>query len=190
MRCAVFLVSTVVLGRLLGDLSSGVFTAWAGNRLAFSAAVIRGFDVYPMPGTGIVTGNIYGPIMALFYVPALVVPTITGQLLAAEVMSVLVMFIPVAVLFARELRGAGEESWKVVLAALVATLAVLLAIPGTRYQLTSNCSDAPCLGFGLCSYLLVSNRGSSRRAQLLAARLRSRPIVLSSSSLFLQSVLL
>ncbi len=148
-------VAGVVLSQLLGTLAIGVFTVWSGTRLAFSAAVAHGFDIYPTARGGVVTGNMYGPVMAIFYLPALLAPGVTAKLLLGELLSVLVMIVPVALLFERELRPRGGSTMFIG-AALVAMVGVLLAISSTRYQLTSIHADAPCLGLGMCSYLLLS----------------------------------
>jgi Glycosyltransferase family 87 len=174
-------VALLVAAQLLAAFWDGVFTVWSGARLVFAAAVARGFDVYPTADAGVVTGNMYGPVMTIFYLPALLVPGITARLLAGQAMSVAVMVLPVAVLFTRELRRRGMPDRRIG-AVLLALVAVLLTLPSTRYQLTSIHADAPCLGLGLFSYVLLFGPDRPRAARtfwsafLIALATLSKPL--------------
>ena len=163
-------VAAIVLAHLAVDLWDGLFTMWSGSRLAFAAAVARGLDVYPTADAGVVTGDMYGPVMALFYVPALLAPGVTAKILVAEIMTVAVMLAPAALLVTRVLRRRGLDGFGIC-AALIAIVGVLLVVSSTRYQLTSIHADGPCLGLGMFSYLVLSRAARPRPLRLLAAAL-------------------
>src|SRR3954470_3873363 len=104
---AVTLAAACTLLRLAIDVRNGTNSLWWGERLAFAAGMLRGYDLYPGPHTGVITGDVYGPMLALFNVPAALVPTITGKMVAGQLSSMLVMLVPLAVLVLRVTRAAG-----------------------------------------------------------------------------------
>jgi hypothetical protein len=156
---AVVLAALCTLLRLAIDLKMGAGSLWWGERLAFAAALRRGIDLYPGPHTGVVTGDVYGPMLAVFYLPAALVPTITGKMIAGQLSSLLVMLLPLAVLLARANRASNGTPWSWALALTLLT-GVLATLPATNYQLTAIAADAPCLGFGMWSLVVLT--GASR----------------------------
>jgi len=141
---------------------------WWGERLAFAAGILRGIDVYPGPHAGVITGDVYGPVLGVFNVPAALVPTITGKMVAGQLSSALVMLVPLAVLLARVNRewGGTRAAWATGMTMLVGMLSVL---PATSLQLTGIAADAPCLGFGMGSLVVLTGAARPSYGRLAGA---------------------
>ena len=150
------LAAACTLLRLAIDVKNGAGSLWWGERLAFSAGVLRGYDLYPGPHTGVITGDVYGPMLAVFNLPAALVPTITGKLIAGELSSMLVMLVPLAVLVVRETRAAGGTRASAA-AGMTLLTGVLATLPATNYQLSAIAADAPCLGFGMWAFVVLTS---------------------------------
>src|SRR5688500_3034256 len=159
-----------VLLRLGVDVRNGTGSLWWGERLAFSIGVLRGIDIYPGAHSGPITGDVYGPMLAVFFLPAALVPTITGKMVVGQLSSLLVMLVPLAVLVVRVTRSVGGTvaSAAVGMTMLTGMLAIL---PATNYQLTAIAADAPCLGFGMWAFVVLTRapRGGYGRLALAAA---------------------
>lgn len=167
----VVLLALGVVLRLAADIKLGVGSLWWGERLAFAEGLLRGFDLYPGAHSGVITGDVYGLVLAPFYVPAALFSSVTAKMVAGQVSSVLVMLAPLGVLVQRSLgaRHGALAPW----AAGMALLAGLLAwFPATNYQLTAIAADAPCLGFGMGSFVVLTGaRPPSIRRLAVAAAL-------------------
>lgn len=152
---AVGLAAACTLLRLAIDVKNGAGSLWWGERLAFAAGILRGYDLYPGAHTGVITGDVYGPMLAVFNLPAALVPTITGKMIAGELSSMLVMLLPLAVLVRRVTRTAGgtRAAFAVCMTLLTGVLAIL---PATEYQLSAIAADAPCLGFGMGAFVVLT----------------------------------
>jgi hypothetical protein len=172
------LTALLVLARLALEIRDGVDSPWSGARLAFSAGVVRGIDVYPTAHAGVVTGNMYGPAVAVFYLPALLAPSVTGKLVAGMLLSALAMLMPAAILLA-SVRRELDIGVRGLARGLVLLLALLLVMPSTSYQLGSIHADAPCLGFGLASLLAFGRVRSPAASRLIAAAILAALATLS-----------
>jgi hypothetical protein len=143
---AVLAVST----RIALEVSKHVFSAWTSFRLGFSAQLVAGIDLYPALGTGPVIGDIYGPFAAVFYLPALLAPTPTLQVLAAQLYTVAwVGGLLTLACVLRVRHGAVSAACVAVLG-----LAAMLALPGLCHCLTQIHADAPCVVLGVLSCLV------------------------------------
>ena len=69
--------------------------AWSGNRLTPAFAITHGLGLYHGPSSGPVTGMIYGPLMALIYLPATLASTPSGALFLGGIVSVVIFFVPI-----------------------------------------------------------------------------------------------
>ncbi len=158
-RCAIGVSVFVATGLCLmawWSTAIGVLhTAWPSVRLAFSAALLRGLPIYAQPGDGVVMGNMYGPGAALFYAPALLPRSVTVQIVVGQCLSLLAVTLPIGVGIAREAKRAGTDWIWAGIVWLVALL-VLLSQYSTLYNLTYIHADAPCIGFGMASTLLLA----------------------------------
>jgi hypothetical protein len=164
------LAAACVLLRLGVDVRNGTGSLWWGERLAFPIGVMRGIDIYPGAHSGPITGDVYGPMLAVFLLPPALVPTITGKMVLGQLSSLLVMLVPLAVLVVRVTRSVGGTlaSAAVGMTMLTGMLAIL---PATNYQLTAIAADAPCLGFGMWAFVVLTRapRGGYGRLALGAA---------------------
>jgi len=79
-----------------GDAVSQSGCLWTGNRLTPAFALTHGYELYYGPSTGPIIGMIYGPVMALAYLPATLASSPTGALVAGSSISMLLFFGPVA----------------------------------------------------------------------------------------------
>lgn len=147
------LIATVL--RLSADVKLGTRSLWWGERLSFSAGMLRGFDLYPLAHSGVITGDVYGVMLAPFFALAALAPSVTGKLVAGQLSSLLVMLVPLGVLVRRVTReqSAPLARW---LAGMVVLAGMLAWLPATNYQLTAIAADAPCLGFGMSAYAVLT----------------------------------
>jgi hypothetical protein len=178
---ALCVATLVVSTRIALEVSKHVFSAWSSFRLGFSAQLAAGIDLYPALGTGPVIGNIYGPFAAVFYLPALLAPSPTLQVLAAQLYTVACvggLLIVACVLRARH----GVSSTGCV---AVVGLAVMLSLPGLRHCLIQIHADAPCVVLGVLSCLVW--RGATRfelKRSALSALLWALAVLSKQHALF------
>ncbi len=164
----VVVLAASTLLRLVADLRLGVDSLWWGQRLAFADGLLRGVDVYPLWHSGVITGDVYGLVLAPFFAPAALVPTITGKLVAGQLSSLLVMLIPLAVLLLRAVREQGGSRARFA-AAFVFLAGMLSWMRATNYQLTAIAADGPCLGFGMSSFVVLTGARRPSYGRLAAA---------------------
>lgn len=149
---------TLTFSTYLGNLLGLLYFDWDGARLALSAALARGIDIYTPAGEGPILGNIYGPISALFYLPAVLGRSATASLLIAGVMTVAIVLGP---LFWINLKGNWEDPRRRLpaLMGFAFCAASVLAIVATESISTRIRVDAVAVGLGLLSCIvLIHNR--------------------------------
>jgi hypothetical protein len=162
-RALLVVALVVVASRFARDVALGAFGVWSSTRLSFAAALVRGIEVYQSPPRGLVSGDLYGPVMSFFYLPALLVPGVTGKIIVAELMSALVLLGPATVLVTRRFREQSRREpglgvgWAQ-LGAAVVLVSVSCRLPSTMLELTTVIADAPCIGLGLLSYVVLLPR--------------------------------
>lgn len=151
------------------------FECWNAARLACTVGLRHGYSLYYPADSGPITGNIYGPVDALAFLPAAWAPDTVTAIYIAGTINVLFMVVPFALLLltpcAHRQRGNAIATG----AALAFGLALLFLIPGLYSDLTYIHADAPALGLGLtaCALLVESGDRVARRGALLAAALAS-----------------
>jgi hypothetical protein len=79
---------------------------WNDIRLAPAAALLRGYELYYLPGDGPMLGHIYGPVAPLLYLPAAMLPTPSAAIRAGSALTLAVCLLPV-ILYALVYRAAG-----------------------------------------------------------------------------------
>ena len=137
-------------------------------RLAPSAALLRGYDLYPSIGEGPLLGHIYGPFSAFLYAaPVALARTPAGATWMGSGLSVLVFFVPTLLLLKhdRDVDAAAALAafacfWFVILQSQV------FVVPAFNVH-----ADAPALGFGAlaCVCLLAGHREHRRSSLAVAA---------------------
>jgi hypothetical protein len=146
-------VALVLVGRVLPAGTN----MWNGARLTPSAALLKGFRLYPAPEEGPVSGHIYGPVSPLCYLPAAALPSPRAALVAASLSSALFLFGPVVLLLRKALTRARPRSaaltW-VYLSAFVVLVAV--TCPTLNYVAFSVHCDAPALGLATLAVVALA----------------------------------
>ncbi len=134
-------------------------------RLQRSFVLAAGEPLYAGPARGAILDTIYGPIGAVAYLPVTVLRTPAAAVLAAQVLAVLYVFLPVAwLLWRRSLGGR--------LPALLAVLAFAALACGLRslaYVTFTIHVDAPALGLGVLAVAAVSGSGAAKPRRWLVA---------------------
>ena len=140
---------------------------WSAARLAQSAALLRGYDLYSPADSGPLLSTLYGPVSVLLYLPAAALNDLTGSMLAAIGTNMLCLLLPLAVFFWRAREDAdGGLTWAV----YAFTVAALLAWGPTQQMLGSIHVDGPSVGLGILSCaVLVGARAPGARALGAAA---------------------
>ncbi len=156
-----------------GDLVMGLFDApralWNSPRLAPAFALWHGYAMYYGPESGPVLGNIYGPVMALAYLPTVFFSLPSQALTAGVALTIGYYFLPVVGLhFKRE----EPDYRRAVLASLgiVVFLFMTILSPPLSQVAYSIHADAPALGLsGLACFFLYARTGRHSRPTLLPA---------------------
>lgn len=141
--------------------------AWNGARVVASAALARGLDIYPLPGTESTLSYIYGPVFALAYLPAAILSQPTAAIFGASTLALCYFWVP-AIFVAR----ATDAPLPMRVLVFACFAAVGFAVPGLRYSATSVHADAPLLGLlGAASLLWAeaSRQGRTVRAFAIPA---------------------
>jgi hypothetical protein len=101
-RFALWLVGLLAMTRLALQVLAAPFSGWNDARLSISAAMLRGYGLYPLPDNGPLLGNPYGPMFALFFAPAALMPTPALAVSAGTVLTLAVYFLPALWLMSAE----------------------------------------------------------------------------------------
>ena len=133
------------------------FWNYNGSRLMPSFAVARGWNYYVLPHGGPLFCTIYGPMTAIIYLPATLLATPNGAVIAGSLISAILCFTAVAFLhFTRSRHGRQDRA-----AFLAAGLLVCYLEP-LRYACFNIHADGPGLAFSAfaCSalYMLDARR--------------------------------
>jgi hypothetical protein len=108
-----------VLIEIADEIAIAHLNDWNGVRLAPTVALLNGYGLYTLPGTGPMLTHIYGPVSPLVYMPAALVPTPSAALRAGVAMTFALSVLPaVLVVWASRPIGAALK----VAAVLVFTL--------------------------------------------------------------------
>jgi len=117
--------------------------AWNPPRLAPSYALVEGLNIYATRASGAHLGWTYGPVFALWGVPAALVPQITCSLLAWALLNSVAIFVP-AWLVLRDAADSRGGAWQGL--ALFAVLMLSNAL--TQQQFFFIHVDGLCIGLG------------------------------------------
>ncbi len=160
----------ILLGPVLFVLLAGVIAhmtqrEWSGARIAPSAAFLDGLTVYAPEEEGAVLSSLYGPMSVAYYLPACLLGGAMASLIAAGMMNVAALLVPLVALIVLTSRHRQLEAWGT---ALLAT-ATALAWPPTQQMLGGIHVDAPAVGLGLLACLFLSGSAAPRRRNLALA---------------------
>jgi hypothetical protein len=158
-----FVAGALLLGEFLGSL----YRAWNDVRLAPVAGLLRGYQLYYLPGEGPILSFDKGPLTALSYLPAVVWPRPDVAVLVGFLITVTLFFVP-AFIWLR--MAAGEERHLLAAFFLVFFFYSLSepALAGPAFWIHA---DAPALGFGAmaCALLYDPERRRRTGVQLASA---------------------
>ena len=156
-RVIVALAVLLALVATADALASAAWQEWNDGRLAPSAALLHGYELYSGDGEGPILGHVYGPISAFYYVPAaLLSGTPDVAVMLGSVMSLVAFLLPAALLLRRGAAGAH-------IPCLAGLSGIWLYIFPTAMFLGPGFNihaDAPALGFGALACHLVTRPGA------------------------------
>jgi hypothetical protein len=129
----------------------GAAGTWNDARLAWVAAWLRGYPLYPSESSGIITGNIYPPLGALAFAPAAMFGDPLLAVIVGSMLSLLMGLSPgvgALILYSRGLQKSPEAA-KMILLGSVLYLGLLIITDATRYTLFAIHVDAPAIALML-----------------------------------------
>ena len=157
-RCLLFVLpgfGLLLLALCLGVVALMPFGDWNGARLSSSALLFHGYRLYYGPDEGPAMPTVYGPVSFLFFLPALLLRSLTGAILAAGLLNVMAIVAPLLVLHWPAVRLGGYARVAALSGFLFAVAALFAASP-THSMLSGIHVDAPAVGLGLLACALLS----------------------------------
>ena len=146
----------------------GTFSFFSAARLAPAIGAVMGYGLYSPVDDGPVFNTIYGPMAYLVYVPAALARSPGGALMIAGAIRTLFYFAPLFLLVLVAARADRSRADYVPAAlACLAIVAVTFMLGATNYMATEIHSDAPSLGFGMLSCVLLLNAGTTTNGRSL-----------------------
>jgi hypothetical protein len=158
--------------------------AWNSARAVVPVALAHGVPPYFPPGEGPLWASIYPPMGYLLYTPIALLRTPTAVIQFGQVLNLLFLFVPLAVLLTRSARTEEGRS-----PAFPIAVALLLCLTLATVQLgLSNATyivhvDPPAIGLALAACVPLVSRTVTNRAIVMSA-------VLASASLFCKQTML
>ncbi len=143
---------------------------WNGARVVPSVALAAGYDLYYGPDHGPIMSTLYGPVKALCYLPAAWASTPTAAIMIAGTLNVGFILLPLGLIHLAGGRGRTRPPIAAWAGFLFAASAVL-DLRATRYMATKVHVDAPAVGLGLLSCLVLmtaAERPGHRRLAVAA----------------------
>jgi hypothetical protein len=140
---ALWLAAAGVLAILWSALCTVPGLYWNPPRLAPSYALAGGLNIYATPDAGPYLGWVYGPMFALWGVPAAWVPQITWSFVVWALLNYLAMLVPVWLVL-RDAAGSGRLAGQ----GLLLYLVLFLANAVTQSLVFLIHVDGLCFGFG------------------------------------------
>jgi hypothetical protein len=153
-----------------GEIAGSASRVWNAVRLTPAFALARGFAMYHGPDEGPVIANVYGPLLAIVYLPCTLFERPSHALRAGALLSVSWTAIPIGLALLRTARRAGA-GWAAASVGAVGLYALALPWGPIRSTTFSIAADAPAVGLGMwaCTALARGSGRESGRARLLAA---------------------
>ena len=150
MPLAIFLVALLYLRRI----GLAPYEPWNGTLLAPTVALAHGYDLYYGRDTGPIQVTEYGPVSHIVYLPAALAGTPTPAILIAEAITVLLVLSPLLLLL---LQGRWKERRQHIaaLAGFVFAAGALTLVDASKDFITKIGPDAPAVGLGLLSCLVI-----------------------------------
>ncbi len=156
---ALFIVSRISLQYSLSQ--------WNCCRLAPSFMLAKGFALYTLPGEGVISGHIYGPLAAAAYLPAVIFPSLKGALICGLWLSAGFALLPV--LFIIFSASGGPHRRVTAWAAFFVFFCFASGADSLKDTFLSIHADAPALGLGALAGLALLRLRDDRDRVLLAA---------------------
>lgn len=161
------LLLSIWFGECLMEWHVAPESRWNGARLAPAFALRLGLPMYHGPDEGPVLGNIYGPGLAVAYLPATLCALPSLALTFGAVLASWHLFAPAALLTCVA-RPPGKSGWVVAAAGFVLFAFIVLGSPPLRYAAFWIHADAPALGLCAAACALLRLREKGKPAAMLA----------------------
>ena len=159
-QTALPLVIYVLAASFFSSLYQAPYLAWNAARLAPAVAWVHGRPLYSTEDAGSVQTTMYPPLAAIAYAPAAVFPEPTSAVLAGNLLAHLYYFLPVLFLCLARSR---DRRLGLLLFSLFTTLT--FGFWGLAGSASFIHADAPALGLGLASCLVLSRTESSQQTR-------------------------
>ena len=154
-----------VIWRISFKLYSGICFSWNFARLAPTFAITHGYQLYPPANSGVVTGNVYGPIDAIAYLPVTIFHSPVQAVFFGGLLSVCFTFLPVLFM---HIHGLGFRGKLFTLIGFLFFCYSALFMPSLFYSLFFIHADAPALGLGaIACAVLYCHKHAEREVNLL-----------------------
>jgi hypothetical protein len=152
--------AVAVFARVVVRLAVGALQEeWNGCRLAPAVALTRGFALYYPASEGPILDTIYGPVVALAYLPAAFFSAPTPVILAGAVLNIAFVTVPL-LLFALRAAGTGAAAELRAIACWLGGCLLMTAMPGPYYWLSMTHADGPALALGLLACVVLLRRSN------------------------------
>ena len=142
-------------------------------RLQRSFVLAAGEPIYPAEDSGPILLALYGPVGAVAYLPATLMPTPASAVLAGQALSLVFFLLPAAFLVRARPGASGEPVSRAAAAfGLVLVAALVIDLPPLEYVAFTIHVDAPAVALGVLSWAaLLRARGPHETRWLVAAAL-------------------
>lgn len=154
-------------------VANRIFTApfwdWNAARLSPTFALVKGYQLYYGPDHGSILNTIYGPVPAIYFLPATLLNSFNGAIILAASLSAAITLIPIAYI----LVGINRAQNAILSVNLwLGTCLYSLADPSLNYSSFVIHVDAPALGLGaLAAIFLIRYQRHKTASQLLLSAL-------------------
>jgi hypothetical protein len=155
---------------ILLKMIDGAFLNLSMARLTPTIAIAQGHDLYQGAGSGPLLNTIYPPLAYLIFLPAALASTPTGALLIAAVINSGLFFVPLFLLAIHAAKTAeGNTNWLSAALACAFIIVAAFSNPITGIIAVKIHADAPTIGIGMLSCLMLIKMRTSQIRPLLIA---------------------
>jgi hypothetical protein len=163
------------LGVLIGAVSFRIlqtpFWSYNGTRLAPTFGLLRGYHLYYQVGEGPLLSTLYGPVTAIFYLPATITHTPNGAVLVGSCITAIACFSSLAWLHFSCKKEPTDQT--ICVFGFMVSAFIVLFDPALRYSCINIHADGPglALASGSCASIFYGERKQSNFHLFLAALL-------------------
>ena len=166
--CIVLLVYHFILDNFAapGQYTSSI-PEWNADRLSMAFFLKYKFNLYnPEDSVGPLISDMYGPMLALAYLPAAIANSPTFALIIGKLISLILFFTPVIWLYIGE-NWQNKKKLSLSVLALIAFFLFTTDIRTLYYDAFRICADCPALGFSALSCIVIYKEKNKNEIPLI-----------------------